>query len=129
MIAEAITDLLENLPATATLIQDRVYPATFAQSGFYPALTYNTRDMRVLPCRDKSTRTRIGLLEIGILANSTYDLQNLSELLAVSLSHYEGTHAGYFLQVEENADEYDENAEEIDALFKRIQFDLTVTKL
>lgn len=129
MIAEAVYDLLSTDDDIAAIVGERIYPVAFTQSEQFPALTYNIKRGFGLECRDPSNKTKSKLLEIAILASTAYELQTLAELLDAKLANYSGTHAGYYLQVEPNDDDFDEDASDINALFKRLQFDLTITKL
>ncbi len=129
MIVEAIYDLLSTLIPVTDLIEDRVYPVAFEQTGTLPAITYNTRSMTPVSCRKSDGKTKEGLLEIGVLASGTLELVTLSETISDNLIGYAGTHAGYYLQIESSDEDFDESAEDINAMFKRLQFELTTTKL
>ncbi|GAB3881282.1 hypothetical protein [Spirosoma agri] len=127
-IGNALYDLLSTQPDLLALHGGRVTPVVFEQASAFPALYYNTKGLRPLGCRGGSA-TKQGLLEIGAIANNSEEIEGLADTLVEVLNRYDGIHLGYLVSIETNDDDFDEADPEISAFYKRLIFDLTVTKL
>lgn len=128
MIGEALYDLLSTQTDLNAIHEGRVTPVTFGQADEFPALYYNTKGLKKLACRTPSA-TKQGLLEIGLIASNSIEIEALADTVNEVLDGYEGIHLGYQISLEVNDDDFDETDPDIDAFYKRLFFDLTVTKL
>ncbi|QHV99224.1 hypothetical protein [Spirosoma endbachense] len=127
-IGEALYDLLNTQIDLESLHEGRVTPVTFAQADSFSALYYNTKGLKKLACRTPD-QTKQGLLEIGLVAKNSIELETLADTVNDVLDGYEGVHLGYQISLEINDDDFDETDPDIGAFYKRQFFDLTVTKL
>ena len=127
-IGNALYDFLSKQPDLLALHEGRVTPVVFEQADAFPALYYNTKGLRPLACRGGSA-TKQGLLEIGAIASNSEAIELLADTLLEALDRYDGVHLGYQISIETNDDDFDEADPDISAFYKRLIFDLTVTKL
>ncbi|QHV96294.1 hypothetical protein [Spirosoma endbachense] len=127
-IGEALYDLLSKQIDLETLHEGRVTPVTFGQGENFSALYYNTKGLKRLACRTPDG-TKQGLLEIGLVAKNSIELETLADTVNDVLDGYEGNHLGYQISLEINDDDFDETDPDLEAFYKRLFFDLTVTKL
>lgn len=130
MIGEALYDLLSTNTAIVDLVEDRVSPVAFREAETFPGINYNTQGItKGGLCRGQSANTWTGLLEIGMLASNTVELETLSDTITQELDNYDGIHAGYRLSIDASNAEFDEKVEDFSAYYKALQFDFTATKL
>lgn len=129
MIGEALYTLLSTYQPLTELIENRVYSIAFRQTGTFPSIAYNVKNERPLLCRDPKG-TRIGRLEVQVLANDEVELETIMNRL-LSLNGFDSVIDGYAFTLELSQEEidFDEDVEDLTAFFKAIPFDFYATKL
>lgn len=125
-IGKALYSLLATHPDLLPLLSGRVYAVKFAQAKAFPAITYNTENVKALPCRNPGMDKK-GVIELALLTDTYGQMEELSEALIATLEHKTHLKEGFRLSFSEADPDFTEEAEDLNALYKRIQFILTAT--
>lgn len=127
-IGKALFALLTTDDDLSELIGNRVSAVKFRRGEEFPALTYNTDNIKSLPCRDPGPERR-GILELAILTDTYEEMESVESALSILLDNRTHEAALMRLTFSEGRPDYTEDADELKALYKRIEYDLTTVPI
>lgn len=126
MIGRAIYALLTGDSAVNALVEERVRPVKFSQAEAFPCIEYSTDGIQKVPVR--SSKTYEGTLVIGVLAQDLQQIDELITLIRAVLDEYNDTIEGFNLSIDSGEESIEEEAPDLGAYYKSLDFEVTVTK-